>query len=243
MLPSKLREELLSTLRVSPPSLTRRAQEIARVFGPMSTDEAKLIMAHDAGINIGKHVTQEQLETVRRLRLNMPATTSPKPLVISRRQVTEEPSIKRFEVKPPSRRTLFDERDLHPFVTKSSRNLFTGGHYTEAVRKSFQGLNNRVKRMANLPQADGYDLMSRTFKIEKPLLQLSGLGTPTEQDEQRGLHHLMMGAMSALRNPNTHEDVWTTDATTALEALAFASLLHRYLDVCDEYTQVASANS
>lgn len=131
---------------------------------------------------------------------------------------------------------MFDLRDFHPTVVRASRKLFLDGHRTEAIRKAFQTVNNRVKKLSGLPK-DGQPLMGEAFREVNPPLQMTGLASDSEKDEHKGTQLLMMGGMAALRNPRTHEDHWEpdNDARSVLEALALASMLHRFLDRCEAY--------
>jgi uncharacterized protein (TIGR02391 family) len=235
MLPTKLRDALLPKLGISQASLTRRAQALARAYGPMTTDDAKMIMAHDAGIELRKYVPLEMVDHIRVLRQGMHPQLVPELAKGVGRQISKEPEAKPIEVKPPSRRVVFNERNFHHAVVRSAEKLFASGFYAEAVRKTYQALNNRVKRLAGLGREDGQELMSKAFRPEAARLQLSSLSSETETNEQKGLQLLAMGAMSAVRNPNTHEDDWSYDIVEALEALALASLLHRYVDRCEGY--------
>lgn len=202
----------------------------------MSRDEARWIIAHELGIDLGKFgVGREDVERVQRLRSSMqrgrpvalaaPVATGPTPSR-STRSVSVGPT-------PAS---VFNSRGLHMNVEKSSRGLFVGGHATDAVRRAFQGVNNRVRKLASTTR-DGHDLMAYAFKPESPVMRMTDMSSQSEIDEQRGLMYLMMGAMAAIRNPSTHDDAWALDGEqeAVLDALAFASLLHRYLDRCEEF--------
>jgi hypothetical protein len=53
----------------------------------------------------------------------------------------------------------------------------------------------------------------------------------SSEDEREGFHAIFRGAMLGIRNPGAHELFLTGDPQQALEYLAFASLLHRRIDV------------
>ena len=84
--------------------------------------------------------------------------------------------------------------------------------------------------------------MVQAFSEQTPELRLNDMSDTTERDEHNGLRFLMTGAMLALRNPRVHEDTWQPDSNVdaALDCLAFASLLHRFLDRCESHAAAAS---
>jgi len=128
---------------------------------------------------------------------------------------------------------------LHRAVHNSSRKLFIGGHNKEAVEAAVLSMINRVKRLSRLRGEDGVPLMAKAFAKKNPALQMSGLTTESERNEHEGTRFLMMGAVQGLRNPRAHEDHWEPDEDidSVLDCLAFASLLHRFLDRCEAYRQ------
>ncbi len=135
---------------------------------------------------------------------------------------------------------MFNARASHDAVVRSSRKLFVDGHHTEAVYKAFLSLNNRVKKLSGIAD-DGQGLMSKAFGGSSPALQMTGLTNQSEIDEQEGTCFLMMGAMRGMRNPRVHEDKWVpdNDVDAVLDALSFASLLHRFLDRCEAYREAS----
>jgi len=134
----------------------------------------------------------------------------------------------------------FGARDLHERVVRSSRKAFTSGLRMEAVRKAFQSVNNRVKKLTRSSN-DGKGMMGQAFR-DPPgqLLQMTDLATTAEKDEHEGLRFLMQGAMQGIRNPRSHDDEWEPDQDEAavLELLGFASWLHRCLDRCDAHSKL-----
>src|SRR5687767_12279858 len=60
---------LLKVLGVSPATLSRQASDLVKRYGPMTGDEARWIIAHDAGIDLRRYgLTATQLDRVRQLR-------------------------------------------------------------------------------------------------------------------------------------------------------------------------------
>ena len=67
MVNRKVRKLLLEMLRISPQALSQRAKRIKSGFGPMSTDEAVYVIAHQEGIDLSRHLPIEIIDTVRSL--------------------------------------------------------------------------------------------------------------------------------------------------------------------------------
>lgn len=248
----ELHEAIRKQLKLSPPVLSRRANALRLKHGPMSGDEARWVIAHDGGLDLKKFgLTGAQLDRVRELRIAAGQRAIPIASAVASRSnrtgraTVEEPLTTRAEPPVPSRSMLFASRSFHPAVAKASRKLFVDGHPTEAIHKSLQGVINRVKKLSGLGDDDGQTLMNRVFSEKTPLLQTSGLSTKSEKDEHSGMRYLMVGATAALRNPRAHEDHWEqdSDAVVVLEVLAVASLLHRFLDRCAQWTQEREAQA
>ena len=228
-----LLEELKASSGRSEATLSRWATQLNRAHGPMSADEARWVIAHDLGVDLRGHLSPEQLDRVAELRgrgAHWPLDGEPKP-------ETKRSQTSRVTPEQPQRptpRTQFDSRDLHPRVVKSSRKLLTDGHRTEAVRKAFQTVNNRVKRLAGTSR-DGFKLMTYAFGGDSPALPVNSMSTESEQNEQQGVMHLFAGAVLSQRNPTTHEDDWEWDRELpyVLDCMSFASMLHRILDHLD----------
>ena len=203
----------------------------------MSGDEARWIIAHEAGIDLRTHnLNQAQLDRVRELR---PITEAAQPETRrSRRSPSARPAPASVPASDaaPTPAAMFNARNLHPAVVRRSRGLFVGGHNKDAVRAAFQSVNNRVQRLSGLSR-DGQPLMADAFREVGPALQMTVLANQSEVDEHNGTRFMMMGAWTGMRNPRAHEDKWEPDNDVAavLDALSFASLLHRLLNRCEAY--------
>lgn len=233
-----LLKTILETLHISPTELSRRAKRLDRDHGPMSGDEARWLIAHEAGIHLRRHgLTARDLDRVRELRQGMQAarTVAADKIAGGQAKSTPIPS-KPVTDAPSTPAARFNARAFHPIVVQASRKLFVDGHRTEAIRKASQTVNTRVRKLSGL-RKDGQPLMAEAFAYPNPRLQMTGLTTDSELDEHNGTRFLMMGAMAALRNPRSHEEHWETDSDPefVLEALALASMLHRFLDRCEVY--------
>jgi hypothetical protein len=67
MVNRKVRKLLFEKLRVTPQALSQRAKRIKSGFGPMSTDEAVYVIAHQEGIDLSRHLPIEIIDRVRSL--------------------------------------------------------------------------------------------------------------------------------------------------------------------------------
>ncbi len=231
---SSLLEALKAKTGKSDSTLSRWARELNQAHGPMTGNEARWVIAHDLGIDLREHLSGDQMERVAVLR----ARGARWPLKAAEREPSSRTPERQAPTEPPTRsetpRSAFDARGLHHRVVSGSRSLFLGGHRTEAVRKAFQSVNNRVRKLAGTRKDDA-GVMFAAFGGDDPPLAVNPRSTVSEVDEQEGATHLFAGSVLSQRNPRSHEDDWEPDHDPAysLDCLALASLLHRILDRID----------
>jgi uncharacterized protein (TIGR02391 family) len=124
----------------------------------------------------------------------------------------------------------FDTRNIHPDLPARVRKLFDDGHWEQSVFEAFKFIEKEVKRISGIRGKTGYALMMHAFDENSAQVQLNGLATESEIDEQKGFKFLFAGAATGIRNPRGHEvDIGDTP-DDALDYLALASLLLRRLD-------------
>jgi uncharacterized protein (TIGR02391 family) len=124
----------------------------------------------------------------------------------------------------------FDTRNIHPDLPARVRKLFDDGHWEQSVFEAFKFIEKDVKRISGIRGKTGYQLMMDAFNENSPQVQLNGLATESEIDEQKGFKFLFAGAATGIRNPRGHEvDIGDTP-DDALDYLALASLLLRRMD-------------
>lgn len=124
----------------------------------------------------------------------------------------------------------FETRNIHPDLPTKVRQLFDDGHPEQSVFEAFKFIEKDVKRLSRLRGKTGYQLMMDAFNENSPKVQLNGLTTESEIDEQKGFKFIFAGAATGIRNPRGHEvDIGDTP-DEALDYLALASLLLRRLD-------------
>lgn len=127
-------------------------------------------------------------------------------------------------------------RLVHPRIIQSSRDLYINGHYSNAAEDAFIEINDRAKEIfkdatgnsKDVP--DGVDLMNKLFSERNPIVKLSDVDNNMTDNEQRGYHFLLSGAMSALRNPKAHSNSVVITAEESARRIMFASMLMYKLD-------------
>lgn len=77
--------------------------------------------------------------------------------------------------------------------------------------------------------SDGISLVGPAFSGANPVIKVNSLHTQSDQDEQKGVHFLLMGIYSALRNPRSHGTKSDT-AETANAIICFVDYLLGLID-------------
>ena len=223
-----LRGDLLTKAEVSTSAISNRMASVQE-RRPMTQDDSLYVVAARAGIKLSKYDLGP--DELLRVAGHLEALGDPNPKTDTKPSST---SNQVADAPGTTRASRFAARDLHALVVKRSRRSFTTGEYQDAILKAFRSVNNRVKTLAGT-HLDGQKLMGTAFSSTNPLLEFSDRATESESDEHDGTRLMLMGAMTAMRNPRAHEDHWLRDEDEAyvLEALGFASLLHRLLDIAE----------
>lgn len=117
---------------------------------------------------------------------------------------------------------------LHPVVAEIAGALFNDRYYAQAAFEAFKALEVRLRKLSGL-DLSGRDLATQALSGDPPRVVVSRHDGRTGADEQDGLRFIFMGVMQGLRNPGGHE-LDALDRQEALEELAVASLLMRWLD-------------
>ncbi len=133
---------------------------------------------------------------------------------------------------------------IHPHIKKSSKQLYLDGHYTNAATDAFVEINTRVKKLfkiisPNVPVPDGTAAMTTVFSPKKPLLKVGDLSDKTCEDKQTGLMNMLLGAISALRNPKCHNNEEMITQEEAMRRLMFASTLMYQIDEAVKYSAIS----
>jgi uncharacterized protein (TIGR02391 family) len=152
---------------------------------------------------------------------------------VARSIVTEAtgPALAPTETAEQEQPHPFETRNIHPDFPSRVRKLFDDGHWEQSVFEAFKFIEKEIKRISGLRGKTGYALMMDALNENgPPTVQLNGLATDSDIDEQKGFKFIFAGAAAGIRNPRGHEvDIGDTP-DEALDYLALASLLLRRLD-------------
>jgi uncharacterized protein (TIGR02391 family) len=119
---------------------------------------------------------------------------------------------------------------LHPEIRQVADRYIQGGRMEVAIFESFKAVVNRVKTMTGVEGDGGAGMLGQVLSDDNPRLVLGDLSTQTGKDIQRGMRFLFMGAATAIRNPDAHEQFKALQPEEGFEEVAFASMLMRRLD-------------
>lgn len=120
--------------------------------------------------------------------------------------------------------------ELHPRVVHAASSLFKSGHYFQAEFEAFKSLESRVRELVGTDKS-GVGLMGEAFHPTNPQIDTATETGRSGTAQREGFLALFRGAMLAVRDPRAHTPAQDLDPRETLEYLAFASLLHRRLDV------------
>jgi uncharacterized protein (TIGR02391 family) len=123
----------------------------------------------------------------------------------------------------------FDERNIHPDISKVSIKLFDNGHYSQATFEAFKFIDKTVSAISGIKDS-GYALMMAAFSDATPRIKLTNLATISEVDEQKGFRFMFAGSVWAIRNPRGHEVGLPDPIDMCLDHLSVASVLLRRLE-------------
>ena len=128
---------------------------------------------------------------------------------------------------------ILRQRNVHECVLKYCKEELLQENYFHAVFEAAKSLSDRVREMTSL-SSDGYKLFDEAFKINSPYLAVNKLQTSSEQNQQNGLHQMLSGITSMVRNVTAHEPKikWIIDENDAVDILCTISFLHKQLDQC-----------
>ena len=116
---------------------------------------------------------------------------------------------------------------------EKAKNLIIKGEFEASVREAVVVFESLVKKKSGLTKLMGSDLMAKAFSYKKnddgvftelPKIQVNGLSTISEINEQDGLKYLSMGVMSGIRNIYMHGSA-SSRIYSALQIVSFIDLL------------------
>lgn len=124
---------------------------------------------------------------------------------------------------------LIQRLESHPLAKEIAREpleLYKNGHFNEAVRKAAEKFEVYIQEATGLHE-HGQPLMSKVFKIDKPIIKLNNLNTENEKNIQQGFQFMTMGMMQAIRNVFSHGDEDMRSPEECYEMLMFLNWLFR----------------
>jgi uncharacterized protein (TIGR02391 family) len=95
---------------------------------------------------------------------------------------------------------------LNPDLWATISNSYEAGNYTHAILDATHMLSNVLRDKSGC-EGDGEALASQTLGGNQPRLKINKFQTETEQNEQKGLFHLVVGLYKNVRNPRSHEQM------------------------------------
>jgi len=133
-----------------------------------------------------------------------------------------------IETDEERRTRIFDSMRFHAEVVATCRDRFVAGQADDAI---FQGCLriNAVVQARTGSALDGDALFGSVLGGDPPQVRFTPCSTTDEKNEQAGFRFLFQGMAKGIRNPRGHRRVGT-DEISAMEHLAFLSMLLRFLD-------------
>jgi uncharacterized protein (TIGR02391 family) len=108
------------------------------------------------------------------------------------------------------------------------RGTYEAGNYSSAILDAVNCLGDVVRDKSGLP-SDGAQLVGAALSGPNPIIRVNSLHTQSDQDEQRGVHSLLLGIYSAIRNPRSHGNR-ADSAETANAVIYFVDYLLGMID-------------
>jgi len=108
------------------------------------------------------------------------------------------------------------------------RGTYEAGNYSGAILDSIYFLSDVIRDKSGM-ESDGAQLVNAALSGANPIIKINSLHTQTDQDEQKGIHLLLMGIYSAIRNPRSHEKR-SDSVETANAIICFVDYLLSLID-------------
>jgi uncharacterized protein (TIGR02391 family) len=121
-------------------------------------------------------------------------------------------------------------RDLvaDPDILNKTESVLANGDLDLAVLAAFKVVEERLRAKSGLdPSFYGVQLVSKALNPKNGLLVYPHAKT---QSESEAVHNLFSGSVGAFKNPASHRTVAYDDQQHALQTIALADLLVRYID-------------
>lgn len=174
-------------------------------------------------------------------RYNIDGTVNPNPVVMGQilgylNIILEDEQTKQSE----------EWKCIHPLILQSSQKLYSEGNYAEAAVNAFIEINDRVKKLYQIKRPndteipDNVDAMNKVFSEKNAIIEICDRTTETGRNIHNGTRFMLVGAISALRNPKSHsnDERATVTKEEAMRRLMFASLLMYKIDDAVKFSGV-----
>lgn len=135
--------------------------------------------------------------------------------------------------------------NIHPQIERVSKRLFLNGHFANAAEDAFIEINARVKKIyhkiePSKPIPDGREVMNKVFAYgEKAMIEVCDRPTENGNNIHEGTRFMLVGAMSALRNPKAHSNTVVITQEECVRRLMFASMLMYKIDEVVAYCGIS----
>jgi uncharacterized protein (TIGR02391 family) len=121
--------------------------------------------------------------------------------------------------------------DLDTKISTEPLQLFSDGHFNEAVRKAMERFEDYVQEITNL-DLSGRDLMANAFR-DGIYINTCNIQPENQQGFIEGYKFLTMGAMASIRNIFSHGDEERRSPEECFEMLLFINWLFRCIKNTD----------
>lgn len=133
---------------------------------------------------------------------------------------------------------------MHPLIKTISEKKFFDGHYADSVESAFKEIESRLRNLYFRHRGKdltGRNLMLHIFNLENKsnqrLLAFNELNTESGKNVQEGFMNIFSGAMQAIRNPKSHDNLIITKED-ALDKLMLASMLMKKVDEAISFSKI-----
>ena len=147
-------------------------------------------------------------------------------------EIELDETLPRIEVPPKKLEEHLRNHDLDPKISSEPLQLFSDGHFNEAVRKAAERFEDFVQEISNL-ELSGRDLMANAFR-DGTYINTSNIQPENQQGFVEGCKFLTMGAMSSIRNIFSHGDEERRSPEECFEMLLFINWLFRCIKTVEE---------
>lgn len=130
-------------------------------------------------------------------------------------------------VPPKELEERLRKHDLDPSVFEDPLQLFSDGHFNEAVRKAGEIFEDRVQGLSGI-SSSGRDLMAKAF-ADGTWINIDLIQPENQSGFIDGYRFLTMGAMASIRNIFSHGDEEARTPEECFEMLLFINWLLRCL--------------